>query len=95
MTDIKRSDLFYDDYSWTALPGDDPTKTAADRHRFSRKEGYEVLNMLNSFKAYSLKEKLIVEWMIHEHLPSGIQGREKVKDWIKQNFLKFKLIYPR
>ncbi|BDO94829.1 hypothetical protein [Escherichia coli] len=95
MTDIKRSDLFYDDYSWTVLPGDDPTKTATDRHRFSRKEGYEVLDMLNSFKTYSLKEKLIVEWMIHEFLPPHIQGREKVKDWIKQNLSVLKPSYPR
>ncbi|EBW9942541.1 hypothetical protein ACQYEX_003940 [Salmonella enterica] len=95
MTDIKRSDLFYDDYSWTVLPGDDPTKTAADRNRFSRKEGYEVLNMLNSFKAHSLKEKLIVEWMIHECLPSHIQGRENVKDWIEKELPVLKPFYPR
>lgn len=95
MTDIKRSDLFYDDYSWTVLPGDDPTKTATDRTRFSRKEGYEVLSMLNSLKELSYREKLIAEWMIHEHLPSNIQGREQVKKWLKDNFSELKSRYPR
>lgn len=42
MPDIKRSDLNYHDYSWVAVPGDDPTKTKEDAGRFSRKEGYEA-----------------------------------------------------
>ncbi len=43
MPEIKKSDLNYDDYSWTAVPGDDPSKRVEDADRFSRKEGYEVL----------------------------------------------------
>ncbi|WP_146415286.1 hypothetical protein [Escherichia coli] len=92
---IGRSDLYYKDYSWKAIPGDDPTKTAADRNRFSRQEGYEVLSMLNSLVAFSIREKLIAEWMIHEHLPSSIQGREQVRKWIIVNFTELKPKYPR
>ena len=92
---IGRSELFYKHYSWVAVPGDDPTKTAADRTRFSRKEGYEVLSMLNSLKEFSQREKLIAEWMIHEHLPSNIQGREQVRKWLKDNISELKPHYPR
>ncbi|PAX78136.1 hypothetical protein [Citrobacter sp. TSA-1] len=92
---IGRSDLYYKDYNWEAITGDDPTKTAADRNRFSRQEGYEVLSMLNSLSTFSIREKLIAEWMIHEHLPSSIQGREQVRKWIIVNFTELKPDYPR
>lgn len=48
--------------------------------------------MINSIKwtnnDNSLNDLLIVEWMIHEELPSNIQGREKVKNWITSEFKK-------
>ena len=99
MAAIGRADLNYKDYSWTAVTGDDPTKTKEDADRFSRYEGYEVLTLLNSLTAangvnLSLKSLLIAEWMIHEELPPTIQGREKVKKWIHENFSTLKLQYP-
>lgn len=99
MTDMKKSDMLYKDYSWTAVPGDDPTKTKEDRDRFSRKEGYEVLTLINSFtmdnKPLSLENQRVVEWMIHEKLPGSIQGRANVTEWIKNNFSTLKPSYPR
>lgn len=91
MPEIKKSDLKYSDYSWTAVTGDDPTKTKEDADRFSRKEGYEVLNLLNSLKGaggadLNLRTRQVCEWMIHEKLPSNIQGRAKVTTWIVQNY---------
>jgi len=99
MPDIKRSDLNYHDYSWVAVPGDDPTKTKEDAGRFSRKEGYEVLTLLNSLTGknnsdLSVRTRQICEWMIHEKLPSNIQGRSQVIKWIAENYTSLSGHYP-
>lgn len=99
MPEIKKSDLNYEDYSWTAITGDDPTKIKEDADRFSREEGYEVLTLLNSLKGkgstdLTVRARQICEWMIHEALPSDIQGRTKVKSWIVANFPAMKNDYP-
>ncbi len=99
MPEIKKSDLKYNDYSWTAVPGDDPNKTKEDADRFSRKEGYEVLTLLNSLKGSGgqdlvLRTRQICEWMVHEKLPSNIQGRAKVKTWIAENYPVLSKSYP-
>lgn len=89
---IKPSELFYTDYSDKAVPGDDPTKTKEDAGRFSRKEKYEVVNMINSIgwkdNKYNLNGLLTIEWMIHEELPSNVHGREKVQAWIYAEYNK-------
>lgn len=102
MTDFTKADLLYKDYSDTAAVGDDPKKVKEDRDRFSRHESYEVVTLINSIKFSdsispdALKRgRQIIEWMIHEHLPTNIQGREGVKNWIIENFGKFKQYYPR
>lgn len=82
MPKITKADLTFDDYSWEAVPGDDPEKTVEDSDRFSRKEGYEVLDLLNAFKGKNgndlpIQTRQILEWMIHEKLPSHIQGRDR------------------
>ncbi|WP_312375047.1 hypothetical protein [Pseudomonas oryzihabitans] len=99
MPEIKKSDLFYEDYSWTAVSGDDPTKTKEDSDRFSRKEGYEVLALLNRLKGknngdLTVETRQICEWMIHERLPGNIQGRRNVINWIAQNFREMKSDFP-
>lgn len=99
MPDIKKSDLKYTDYSWTAVTGDDPTKTVEDADRFSRNEGYEVIRLLNSLKGtggvdLSIKTRQICEWMVREKLPSTIQGRAKVISWIVQNYPELSKDYP-
>lgn len=99
MPDIKKSDLKYSDYSWTAVTGDDPTKTVEDADRFSRNEGYEVMTLLNSLKGtggvdLSIKTRQICEWMVREKLPSTIQGRAKVISWIAQNYPELSKDYP-
>lgn len=99
MAKITSGDLKYSDYSWKAVPGDDPWKTKEDADRFSRKEGYEVLTLLNSLRTkegdeLSLRVLQICEWMIHEHLPSNVQGRQNVKSWIGQNYPALSPKYP-
>lgn len=99
MPEIKKSDLKYTDYSWTAVTGDNPKKTAEDADRFSRHEGYEVLYLLNSLKGaegtdLALRTRQICEWMIHEKLPSTTQGRAKVIKWIVDNYEVLSKSYP-
>ncbi|AIJ45582.1 2-oxoglutarate dehydrogenase complex, dehydrogenase (E1) component,-related enzymes [Comamonas testosteroni TK102] len=102
MTDFTKSDLFYTDYSDSAVPGDDPKKTKEDRTRVSRHESYEVVTLINSIsftkgttEAGIKRGRQIIEWMIHEHLPSNIQGRDNVKKWITDNFSTLKPSFPR
>lgn len=54
MPKITQSDLKYKDYSWTAIPGDNPEKVLADADRVSRHEGYEVIYFLNSLTGKGL-----------------------------------------
>ena len=81
------------------MPGDDPKKTKEDADRFSRHEGYEVLTFLNGLTAEKNKDlpvkvRQICEWMIHEKLPSNIQGRSKVRAWIAENYKVLSGEYP-
>jgi len=99
MPKITQSDLKYKDYSWTAIPGDNPEKVLADADRVSRHEGYEVIYFLNSLTGkgnadLSIKTRQICEWMIHEKLPSNIQGRAKIRSWIANNFAELSKSYP-
>ncbi|MBV4414466.1 hypothetical protein J0B02_16880 [Enterobacteriaceae bacterium YMB-R22] len=96
---MHRSDMHYYDYSWMTVPGDNSLMTKLDATRFSRREGYEVLTLINSFLAKGggdlpLKSQQIIEWMLHERLPSSIQGREQVKAWVIENFSMMKSSYP-
>lgn len=100
MPKLTKADLYYTDYSWTAVPGDDPRKTKEDSDRLSRREGYEVLDYLNSLTGdkgvdLSKETRLAVEWMLHEKLPSDIQGRSKVTKWVVENFPILADEYPR
>ncbi len=99
MPKIQKSHLNYDDYSWKTVPGDDPKKRVEDADRFSRQEGYEVLDLLNSLTGTNnddlpVRTRQIYEWMIHEKLPSNIQGRTKVIDWIVANYSRLSSQYP-
>jgi hypothetical protein len=93
---IKPSELFYTDYSDKAVPGDDPTKTKEDAGRFSCKEKYEVVDMINSIvwkdNKGDLNGLLTIEWLIHEELPSNVQSREKVRAWI---YAEYKNLLPK
>lgn len=102
MADFKKSDLYYTDYSDTAVEGDDPKKLRLDRTRVSRHESYEVVTLINSIKfeqgtseAGIQRGRRIVEWMIHEHLPSNIQGRDKIEAWIYKNYNDMRQNFPR
>lgn len=88
---ITKKELYYTDYSWTVIPGDDPKVTGSpDSTLLSRKEGYEVLYFINAFcEIHELKQKgsaTKVERMIREEVPSNIRSQEKIKSWIESNW---------
>ncbi|WP_414501701.1 hypothetical protein [Zymobacter sp. IVIA_5232.4 C2] len=97
---MNKSDMLYlDEYSWKTTEGDDPKKVYHDAKMFSRNEGYEVLYLINSLRAKDgsslpLKSEKIIEWMIHDHLPSEIRSHKNVRTWICDNFPELKLSYP-
>ena len=73
--------------------------TKMDATRFSRREGYEVLTLINSFSAEGggvlpLASQKIIEWMLHEYLPPNVQGRGQVKAWVVEKFPTLKHQYP-
>lgn len=91
MAIYNKSDMVYTDYSWTAVGGDNPKVSGEpDSTLFSRKEGYEVVYLINKtlekwdFKYASSGQKL--EKMIRNHLPSDIRSQENVYAWLKSNW---------
>lgn len=94
MAKFNKSDMVYNDYSWTAVKGDDPRISGEpDSTLFSRKEGYEVLYMINkcmdkwSWNGTSNGQK--IERVIRLHLPSDVRGQKSVYDWLSANVNKF------
>ena len=89
---LERSDLQYaDKYAWTAIPDDDPKITGEpDNTPFNRKEGFEVLALLNRFLAkHKFKQKasgLKAEKLLKEHLPYGLRTQRNVEDWLVANW---------
>ena len=74
MAVITKSELFYQDYSWTVLTGDNPKISGEpDSTLLNRKEGYEVLYFVNKFcEKYNLKQKtsaIKVEKIIRNEVP--------------------------
>lgn len=85
MSVYKKSDMVYDDYSWTTCGSDDPKISGEpDSTLFNRKEGYEVLYLINKI-ASSKSEGEKIEKLIHDKLPSDIRKQSEVKKWIKEN----------
>ncbi|MFK4750831.1 hypothetical protein [Oceanobacter antarcticus] len=88
---FKKSDMQYTHYSWTAIDGDDPKITGTpDSTLFSRKEGYEVLYMINKV----LKKRDLTsttsgrkaESLIKDELPSTSRSQINVFNWLNDNW---------
>ncbi|MAZ26672.1 MAG: hypothetical protein CL868_06290 [Cytophagaceae bacterium] len=88
---ITKSDLYYKDYSWTTISGDNPKITGEpDSTLLNRKEGYEILYFINKLAdIHGLKETRSgnkIEKMIREEVPGDVRSQEKIKSWIEQNW---------
>ncbi|MGB4468566.1 MAG: hypothetical protein WBH99_04000 [Azovibrio sp.] len=80
------------EYTWTTTLGDNPHITGkTDSGRVNRKEGYEVLDLINDIaKKFDFRDKesgFKLEDMIHTNTDVM---REKVKGWIVANWETFK-----
>lgn len=84
---FKQSDLIYKDYSWTAIKGDDPKVTGVpDSTLFNRREGYEVLYLINTFDLRNMNDANKLEKMIRSELPSETRSQINVKKWLRDNW---------
>jgi hypothetical protein len=89
---LQKSDLLFD-YSWTAIPPDDPKATGIpDNTLLNRNEGYEVLAFINKFatkhKFANKSSGLKVERLIKEHLPGTTRSHANVTKWLEDNWAK-------
>ncbi|EGQ7789050.1 hypothetical protein QTU67_001442 [Vibrio cholerae] len=94
MANFNKSDMKYNDYSWTVYGNDDPkVRGVPDSTLFSRKEGYEVLYMVNKvLDKKGLSSSLSgqkAEKMIHDHLPGTTRSQKNVFDWLIDNWSKY------
>lgn len=88
---ISATQLYYKDYSWTAIHGDNPKVSGVpDNTLLNRREGYEILYFVNKFAeihGFKNKESAIkTERMIREEVPHNIHSQRNIKEWIDTNW---------
>lgn len=82
---ISSQQLVYQ-YSWTAIPPDDPRVTGkADSVFVGRYEGYEMLDFLNRH-CKTLANALKAERLIRAHMPGTVRARENIVAWLNRNW---------
>ncbi|HCA09855.1 hypothetical protein [Chryseobacterium sp.] len=88
---ITKTDLYFADYSWTAIEPDDPRVTGEpDSTLLNRKEGYEILYFINKLSdIWSLKNKssaIKIERMIRFEVPSDLHSQLTIRIWIHDHW---------
>ena len=86
MKKYERAYMQYNNYRWTTLKYDNPIINGdQDNSLFNRKEGYEVLKIIN----YILEKHYVSIWnckkmeeLIHNDLPQEVKKRKDVILWI-------------
>jgi hypothetical protein len=77
-------------YSWHAAEHDDPHKIKFDAVMFNRKEGYEVIPMIqkvaDTFGFETVDDVKRVEAVIANELPGNVRSRENVYNWLVEYF---------
>ncbi len=92
---FKRSDMLYNDYSWSHIAGDDPRVSGPpDNTMLNRKEGYEVVYFINKCaEKWQWKENVQacrkLEKAIRLHVPNNVRTQRAIIDWIEINFKGF------
>ena len=83
---VKRAMLDVKKYQWTAGEGDDKKNVAHDRIMFSRRQGYEVIPMIqkdvNHFDYETEEDVKRVEEVIRSALPGNVRSRKNVFNWL-------------
>jgi hypothetical protein len=89
-------------YEWKRTNGDEPQTRSPDDDELNRHEGYEVIYFIDSlqFLLHSYEkgtekieqmvrqDLLKAERMIRQDLPSNLHSREKVVEWLRDNWSK-------
>lgn len=74
------------EYYWTAAEGDDPNETSRDGLFFNRKEGYEVIGMIqrvvDHFNFQDEEDVHTIEAIIVHDLPGELRGTTNVSLWL-------------
>lgn len=90
MNVFSERDLAFHDYSWTVFPPGDPRVSGKpDSTLFNRKEGYEMLYLINAIcKEYDLDKNgaTKIERMIRNQVPAQVKSQVKVKEWVIANW---------
>jgi len=91
MFEIDKNDLRYI-YRWNTIEESSKISGVIDCTLFDRREGYEVLYLINELaKLWELEEKslcLKIEKMINILSPE-IRSQESVKKWIEDNWMRY------
>jgi hypothetical protein len=89
-----KTNMLYNHYSWTALPGDNPKISGVpDSTLFNRNEGYEVLYLINRFmndnSLKNVESGQKIERMIRTGLPGDVRGQKNVVEWLTKNWKQY------
>lgn len=89
-----KTNMLYNHYSWTALPGDNPKISGVpDSTLFNRNEGYEVLYLINRFMSdnslKNVESGQKIERMIRTGLPGDVRGQKNVVEWLTKNWKQY------
>ncbi len=83
---VKRAMLNVEKYQWKAGDGDSKTSVAHDRIMFSRRQGYEVIPMVqkvvNHFGYETEADVKRIEEAIRTALPGNVRSRKNVFNWL-------------
>lgn len=86
-----KSSMVYKDYSWkTYSEGDRKITGKLDSTIFNKREGYEVLYLIEKmteiWKLEDRNSRRKIEEMIHKNLPPDIKRQEDVKNWVRDHW---------
>jgi len=87
---VRKDMLNADVYSWHAAEPDDPHKIKQDAVMFNRKEGYEVIPMIqkvaDALGFETVDDVKRIEAAIANELPGNVRSRENVYNWLVKYF---------
>ncbi|MEZ4518633.1 MAG: hypothetical protein R3C44_18045 [Chloroflexota bacterium] len=88
--DVKRSMLDTSKYEWQAGEGDDKHSIKHDAVMFNRKQGYEVVRMIQKIckaKGFdSVEDVKRVAEVIATELPGNVRSQKNVQAWLLEYF---------
>lgn len=86
-----RSDMIFQNYSWTTYGSDNPKITGIPDSTFlNRTEGYEILyfisKLMEIWGLHSIKHGNKMEEMIRKKVPGNLHSQNHIMEWINSNW---------